>query len=93
MLVANKIVTGLRGKGGGYRLAREPEQINVGDILNYMEGGLAPVSCLDSDREPCSRASDCRTLEFWKGLDEVIRRYTSSYTVADFVSQKHTENS
>ena len=34
---------------------------------------------------PCARTARCRTLEFWKGLDEVIRRYTDGYTVADMM--------
>ena len=84
-LVKNEIVSGVRGKGGGYRLRRPPEQINVGDILNYMEGTLAPVACLERGAAPCERAAVCRTLEFWRGLDEAIRKYTEGYTLADLV--------
>ena len=86
-LVKNNILNGVRGKGGGYRLCRPPEQINVGEILCCMEGGLAPVACLEDGAAPCARASECRTLEFWRGLDDVIRRYTHSYTVADLMWQ------
>ena len=84
-LVKRGVLAGVRGKGGGYRLCSPPEQINVGDILNYMEGTLAPVACLEAGAAPCERASECRTLEFWRGLDDVIRRYTHSYTVADLM--------
>jgi len=84
-LVKNEIVTGVRGKGGGYRLRRAPEQINVGDILYYMEGTLAPVACLERGASPCERAAVCRTLEFWRGLDEAIRNYTTGFTLADLV--------
>ena len=46
-LVKNEIVSGVRGKGGGYRLRRPPEQINIGEILNYMERDcLTDVLCL-----------------------------------------------
>ncbi len=86
-LVKNNILSGVRGKGGGYRLCRPPEQINVGDILRCMEGSLAPVACLEDGALPCVRAAECRTLQFWRGLDEVIRRYTQSYTVADLMWQ------
>ena len=82
-LVLNKIVTGLRGKGGGYKLAKAPEEIIVGDVLRFMEGGLAPVACLEDGNSSCPRVAECRTLEFWRGLDETIRRYTDSFTVAD----------
>ena len=78
-------VTGVRGKGGGYRLGRPPEQINVGDVLQMEEGPLAPVSCLDAGEPACPRMSMCRTLGFWQGLDELISNYVHSYTIADLV--------
>ena len=82
-LVVNKIVTGLRGKGGGYKLSKAPDEIIVGEVLRFMEGSLAPVACLEENSKTCPRAAECRTLEFWRGLDETIRRYTDSFTVAD----------
>ena len=91
-LVRNKILTGVRGKGGGYRLCRSPEQINVADILHFMEGSLAPVACLDDDASPCERAAECRTLGFWRGLNDVIRRYAESYTIADLMWQGQDGN-
>ena len=84
-LVKHNIVSGVRGKGGGYRLRRQPEQINVGDVLRIMEGSLAPVACLEEGSSPCVKAAECRTLEFWRGLDEVIRNYTSACYLSDLV--------
>ena len=84
-MVAGGLLVGASGKGGGYRLCRSPEQINVGEILYCIEGSLAPVACLEDGSAPCPRASWCRTLEFWRGLDDLIRRYTHSYTVADLI--------
>ena len=90
-LVVNKIVTGLRGKGGGYKLAKAPDEIIVGEVLRFMEGSLAPVACLEEGSEPCPRTSECRTLEFWRGLDETIRHYTDSFTVADLMRADNAE--
>ena len=84
-LVRRGIVSGVRGKGGGYRLCAPPEQINLGDVLSCMEGSLSPVACLEQGASPCARASECRTLEFWRGLDDAIRSYTAGYTVADLM--------
>ena len=84
-LVKGGVVTGQRGKGGGYRLCRPPEKINVGEVLRCTEGSLAPVACLTEGAAPCARTAQCRTLDFWRGLDEVIRRYTDGYTVADMM--------
>ncbi len=82
-LVVNKIVTGLRGKGGGYKLSKAPDEIKVGDILRIMEGSLAPVACMEETNLPCPRVGECRTREFWRGLNDVIRNYTDSFTIAD----------
>ena len=91
-LVRHHIVVGLRGKGGGYKLSKAPDEINVGEVLRFMEGGLAPVVCLEDGSEPCPKASVCRTLPFWRGLDEVIRRYTDGYTVADLTLTEQAGN-
>ena len=82
-LVRAKFVEGLRGKGGGYRLSRPAAEINVRDVLHRMEGTLAPVACLEEGSKTCPRAAACRTLPLWKGLDELVSRYLSGYTIQD----------
>lgn len=84
-LVRSKLLTGLRGKGGGYRLTRAPEQYTVGDILRLTEGSMAPVACLGEDAAQCSRMSSCRTLSMWKKLDDIINDYFDSITIADLM--------
>ena len=87
-LVRAKYIEGLRGKGGGYRLSRPPAEINVRDVLQLMEGTLVPVACLDAGSKACPRASDCRTLPVWEGLDRIVSEYLGSYTVQDLLCQK-----
>ncbi len=84
-LVKKGIVSGQRGKGGGYRLCRSPEQITALEVLRIMEGSLAPVACLTEEAAPCRRAASCRTLEFWRGLRDVIDAYAGSRTIADML--------
>lgn len=84
-LVKSGIIAGQRGKGGGYRLCKSPDLINVGDILRITEGSLAPVACLEDNASPCARSPQCRTLEFWRGLDEEIYKYTHRFTLADIM--------
>ena len=82
-LVRAGVLEGLRGKGGGYRLGRSADELNVLDVLQVMEGTLAPVACLEAGAKPCSRAADCRTLPLWKGLDKVVREYLGGFTIRD----------
>ena len=86
-LVRSEMVEGLRGKGGGYRLAKAPEQLNVREILLLMEGTLAPVACLEECSKPCEKMSACRTLKLWRGLDQVVQEYLNRFTVADLMAR------
>ena len=82
-LVRIGFLEGLRGKGGGYRLARRAEEIRVLDVLRVTEGDLAPVACLEEGGAACPRMADCRTLPLWKGLHELVSRYLAGFTIRD----------
>ena len=88
LLVKAKLLTGVRGKGGGSRLTKAPEQYTVGSILRVTEESMAPVACLEPGAEICPRSAECRTLALWKGLDKVINDYLDKYTLADLM---HTD--
>lgn len=77
-----------RGAQGGYRLAREPEQYTVGDILRLTEGNLAPVACLGGPENRCERCGECPTLDFWTGLYAVVNQYIDRYTLADLLAEQ-----
>lgn len=83
ILVKSNVLTGVRGKGGGYRYTNPPETYTVGSILRHTEESLAPVACLDQSDTPCHRKEDCRTLGLWIGLDQVIQDYLNNITIAD----------
>ncbi len=85
LLVDGGLVEGLRGKGGGYRLTREPEDYPVGEILRLTEGDLAPVPCLEKGARPCERAAGCKTLPLWKDLNDLIIGFLDSKTLADLM--------
>ena len=53
ILVRNGMLSGMRGKGGGYCLTRPADQYTVGEILRLTEGSLAPVSCLVEGAAAC----------------------------------------
>ena len=92
VLVQNGFLEGLRGKGGGYRLTRSPDQYTVGEILMLTEGSLAPVSCLTPNTTPCSRMANCRTYETWKGLNDLISNYFGNITLVDLARPDQAGN-
>ncbi len=81
-LVREGYLTGVRGKGGGYRLSRTPEEYSILGILEAAEGPLAPVSCLE---DGCPRMDGCPTMPLWQGLDKVISEYLEGVTLADLL--------
>ena len=87
-LVSGKMLIGVSGKGGGYRLARKPEDYAVGEIIELMEGSLASVACLANDALPCPRADLCETLPLWKEYDQLIHDFLYGKKLSDLVGDK-----
>lgn len=85
VLVKNKFVKGVHGKGGGYCLVRKPEEYRIGDILRLTEGDLAPVACLECGAEPCDRADECLTLPMWSKFNTMVNDYFDNITLADLL--------
>ena len=92
VLVQNNLLAGLRGKGGGYRLTRSPDQYTVAEILMLTEGNLAPVSCLAPGAASCERMANCRTYNMWKGLNDLITNYFGNITIADLAAPEEAGN-
>lgn len=78
----------MRGNNGGHRLARDPKDYVVGDILRVMEGNLSPVECAAKESGvDCPLSDNCVTLSFWQGLDKVVNDYVDKFTLEDLVNQ------
>ena len=79
-------VRSVRGAQGGYLLAKKPEEYTVGMILRLSEGSLAPVSCLDSDDNPCERAGRCVTLRLYAEINAAVNSVVDRITLADMAA-------
>jgi len=87
VLSKNDFVQSLRGKGGGYRLLKQPKDYTVGSILKVIEGSFAPVACLEKSPNRCERASLCKTLKMWEGFCNIIEDYFEGITIQDLLEQ------
>lgn len=90
LLAKAGLVEGVRGKGGGYRLAREPKDYNLLEILSVSEGSLSPVSCLECKPNPCANAGACKTLPVWEKLQTVIDDFLRGVTLESVLSDGAT---
>ena len=87
LLSKGNLVDAVHGKGGGYRLNREPSRYTVGSILKLTEGSLAPVSCTTQGPAACSRSTCCQTKPMWEKLDKMIDEFFEGITLADLLTE------
>lgn len=86
-LSKNKLVNAMRGKGGGYRLAKAPDAYSIGSILRVTEGSMAPIACLEDEPNLCERAATCRTLKMWQDFYKLTHDYFENITLQDLLEE------
>lgn len=91
-LVKEKLLKGRRGKGGGYKLTRPPEEYSVGEILELTEGSLAIVACLQKGADPCERRSICRTVAMWNRFSQMVSDFFYGISLADMLKEARDAN-
>jgi Rrf2 family protein len=85
-LKINRLVKSIRGAGGGYTLARKPEDIKLSEILHALEGNCCLVECIE-DGSYCEFTESCPTFDIWKNATELLKGYFDSLTLKDVMVQ------
>jgi len=85
LLVTNKLVKGISGKGGGYSLVKKPSEYTILEILKHTEGSMSTVSCLEDNAEKCPREEKCKTLNMWKEYNKLVNDYFENITIQDLL--------
>ena len=78
-------ISGQRGKGGGYKLTRDPADYSLGEIVRLVEGRIQPVKCLEECNSRCVQRDSCKTLTMWEELDHMINSFFDGKTLEDLV--------
>jgi Rrf2 family protein len=86
-LKAAGFIRSVRGARGGYTLARNPEKISVGQIIETLEGGLSLVDCV-KDPEVCKRENECITRDIWLQMSERLMQELASLSLRDVLDGK-----
>ncbi len=81
-LVKAGLVKGIRGRYGGYLLARKPSEIKISEILEVLEGSFSVVDCV-KDKNYCKKANSCVSKKIWEILSEKIQETLSHFTLQD----------
>jgi Rrf2 family protein len=80
------IVRSIRGKQGGYVLAKKPKEIKLEEVYHVLEGSSAPVECVDHP-ENCSLKDFCPTRDLWIEIKQAINEVLDNSTVADLAEK------
>lgn len=90
MIVGNlkkaELVESIRGKEGGYKLSKTPEEYSIGEILNCIEDNLAPVACIKAGSINCEKSAACLTVPMWKELDDITNAYLATVSLRDLLT-------
>ena len=80
------LVQSKRGVAGGYRLARQPEEISIAAVIRHIEGALAPVSCVSErfyEKCSCPDESRCAIRSVMKEIRDAVVQIAERITIAD----------
>ena len=80
-------VESVRGARGGYRIARPLDEIDALEVVELLEGSVAPVNCID-DASGCDHTGNCSTESLWRRVDRAVREVLKSTTLADLVAER-----
>jgi Rrf2 family cysteine metabolism transcriptional repressor len=91
-LISAGLVKSIRGARGGIKLAKEPLQIRLNEVMRILEGPLAPVDCL-RDNKSCPRSGLCATQDVWDEMSKAMERVLESTTLQDLVERQMSKES
>lgn len=82
------LIKSIRGAGGGYVLAKDVNDISVGDVLRALEGSLEPVECAAyREEDSCAAAGGCVTKYVWQKINESINRTVDEISLKQLVEE------
>lgn len=89
-LISAGIVKSTRGVHGGIELAKPADKIQLKEILEVLEGPLAPVYCL-KDEKSCPRSGTCATRDVWSDLKRAMENVLESSTLQDLAERQKSK--
>lgn len=82
----NELVTSVRGPGGGYKLAREPEYIFVADIVDAVNESIDATHC--HGKGDCQDGETCLTHHLWTDLSKQIHSFLQGISLASLIERE-----
>jgi Rrf2 family cysteine metabolism transcriptional repressor len=91
-LKRGRFVQSKKGPEGGYYLARPPRQINIGEVVRFIDGPIAPIQCVSRTLgEKCEIGGRCGFFPLWKRVRDAVSEIVDHTTIADVVEEQERE--
>ena len=86
------MVSSTRGARGGVSLIKPPSAIRLSEVIQLLEGSIAPVECVNNSKI-CPRSSLCVTRDIWDEMKKAMSDVLASTTLQDLVERQKRKNS
>lgn len=83
------LVDSARGPGGGYRLAREAEEIAVADIIAAVDEPMRVTRCEGDAIDGCVKGERCCTHDLWSSIGRQVNTFLANITLGDVVNRRN----
>ncbi|MBI2764459.1 MAG: Rrf2 family transcriptional regulator [Chloroflexi bacterium] len=81
-------IRSLRGPSGGHELVRDPATVRVREVIETLEGSLAPVAWLDEPPEFTDHPHQCGQREIWERIRDATSEILAAYTISDLLERE-----
>ena len=82
LLKRGGFVSSLRGKVGGYILAKVPSKINVGEVISFIDGPIEPIGCVKKGYSECKDVSSCVLREVFQDVNRATMKIVENVSFA-----------
>ena len=84
-------IRSVRGPQGGHALIREPGEVKLSEVIEALEGSLAPIACVD-DPESCTKSGGCVQRDVWEQVRDATRAILENVTIGDLAEKEREFN-
>ena len=84
-------IRSVRGPQGGHALIREPGEVKLSEVMEALEGSLAPIACVD-DPESCTKSGGCVQRDVWEQVRDATRAILENVSIGDLAEKERECN-
>ena len=84
-------IRSVRGPQGGHALIREPGDVKLSEVMEALEGSLAPIACVD-DPESCTKSGGCVQRDVWEQVRDATQAILENVTIGDLAEKEREFN-